>query len=1096
MALTKKSNYNTLAILLLLLSFQYINSQITLNNNVGTTLIKTDMYSCKEEETWGKVFKLSDFGITPNEQFVIKSGQIGIAQSDIGSELYFSVYVADERFPDIFNSYFEKPLLGSSGTVTTKAINGNPEIVQVDFYQPIIVPAGVEKILVLVGKTSNSINYLTAEVFVAGTIDDRGESWYKGCNENQLLVPTTDLNIPVPHANFYITVTGETLNPNSLDSVTRLSHNVCDDLVKTDMYGCYGQTFYWARDFYLKDFGISPNEEYTITSGQVAVNGADWGATVKFNIYKIDANFPASFSETDLIGSSQVIDLPPTLSRESQIKQIDFNTAVKVPAGVERILVEVEKGSNPLLGGGSTVAFVAGSLQDTGVSWFRGCSRSLNIGYNQYFSIDDDGILDANFYINVTGNVKNVSNNFEMNFSNICSEFLKEFSVDDASKVASITWNFGDIDSGVNNLSTDLSPFHDFSMDGKYTVTATVTGKNGTVEVLTEIIDIKEPPKAYGINNVSACESVAGSGISKSFDLSMVTEQVLGGQTDKEVTFIDGKGNKYTSLPNPFTNTVKNRETITVRVSQKNNLCCYSETTFDLIVNPIPNIAAISDLVVCDNDTDGFGQFNLKPIETLIIGSAVNKKVEFYHQNGQQITASLNAISNLVINQEMITVKVINTDSNCFTESTFNLIVSILPKANPLQEIIGCDDNNDGISEYFDTSNVASNVLENQTGMLLNYFDSNGNQLPNPLPNPYTNSIPNRETITVRVTNPQTNCYAETLVGLVTSIKPIINQPKTIYACNQGDGFSFFDTSDVENQIITNKSAYIISYKDENGNILPSPLPINYQNTIAWSQRINVRVENRSNPLCFSETSFQLIVNELPEINLNKEYNLCDLETSLKIATNLSFDTWEWKYEDNTIVSNSFEVNLERAGNYTLRVSKISNGLSCENSFSFTLVRSTLPKIVEVKIQDISQNNFIEITTSGDGDFEYSLDGINYQKNNTFNNLSGGIYEVQVRDKKGCGFDKKEIILIDYPKFFSPNDDGYNDYWHIQGIENFPESITYIYDRYGKFLKKLTSEDPGWDGTLNGEKVFSSDYWFTVEMGNGRNFKGHFSLKR
>jgi hypothetical protein len=40
------------------------------------------------------------------------------------------------------------------------------------------------------------------------------------------------------------------------------------------------------------------------------------------------------------------------------------------------------------------------------------------------------------------------------------------------------------------------------------------------------------------------------------------------------------------------------------------NLCCYSETTFDLIVNPLPKSSAVSDLVVCDNDT-GFGQFNL-----------------------------------------------------------------------------------------------------------------------------------------------------------------------------------------------------------------------------------------------------------------------------------------------------------------------------------------------------------------------------------------------------------------------------------------------------------------------------------------------------
>ena len=1096
MILTQKNTFKTVALFLLVLSFQYVNAQITLSNNIGSTLIKTDMYSCLEEETWGKVFKLSDFGITPNEQFVIKSGQIGIAQSDIGSQLFFSVYIVDERFPDIYNSYFEKPFLGSSGTVVTKAINANPEIMQVDFYQPVIVPAGVEKILVVVSKIPNFMNTSIAKVFVAGTIDDRGESWYKGCNENQLLVPTTDLNIPIPNANFYITVNGEAINPNSRNATTRLSNNVCDDLVKTDMYGCYGQTFYWARDFYLKDFGISPNEEYTITSGQVAVNGVDWGANVKFNIYKIDANFPASFSETDLIGSSQVIDLPPTLSRESQIKQIDFTTAVKVPAGVERILVEVEKGSNPALGGGSTIAFIAGSVQDTGVSWFKGCSRSPNIGYDQYFSTDDDGILDANYYINVTGNVKNVSNHFEMNFSNICSEFLKEFSIDDASKVASVVWNFDDPATGVNNTSTDLSPFHDFSIDGKYTVTAIVTGNDGTIETLSETIDAKEPPKAYGINNIYACEDGLTPGFSKSFDTSIVTQQVLGGQTDKVATFIDGKGNKFTSLPNPFTNSIKDKETITVRVSHKDNLCCYSETTFDLIVNPLPKSSAVSDLIVCDNDTDGFGQFNLNPLENLIIGSATDIKVEFYYENGQQIAAPLNAIPNLIINEEKIKVKVTNTNTNCYSESSFKLIVSALPKANPLQDIIGCDDSNDGISEYFDTSNVESNVLGNQTGMNVTYFDTDGNQLPSPLPNPFTNTVANLETLTVRVTNPQTKCYNETFLNLVTSNKPVINQPKTLYACDEGNGFSYFDTSAIESQLIANKTGYQISYKDQNGNTLPSPLPTNYQNTVAWSQTINVKVENQLNPLCFSETSFKLVVNKLPKINLEKEYFLCDLEPSLKITADLTFDSWEWTNEDNSVLSNSFEVNLIDAGMYTLRVTKMDNEISCENSFSFNLVRSTLPKINEVKIQDISDNNYIEIITSGDGDFEYSIDGFNFQTNNIFNNISGGVYEVQVRDKNGCGFDKREIVLIDYPKFFTPNNDGYNEYWHILGVEKFPNSVTTIFDRYGKFLKKLMYNDIGWDGTFNGEKMFSSDYWFTVELGNGRNFKGHFSLKR
>jgi hypothetical protein len=44
----------------------------------------------------------------------------------------------------------DKPLL-ELAAIATKTINGNPEIMELDFYQPIIVPAGIKKILVIVG---------------------------------------------------------------------------------------------------------------------------------------------------------------------------------------------------------------------------------------------------------------------------------------------------------------------------------------------------------------------------------------------------------------------------------------------------------------------------------------------------------------------------------------------------------------------------------------------------------------------------------------------------------------------------------------------------------------------------------------------------------------------------------------------------------------------------------------------------------------------------------------------------------------------------------------------------------------------------------
>lgn len=1084
-------------VLLIFLSFQYINAQLTLTNNVGATLVKTDMLSCDETEGWSRLFKLSDFGIKPNEQFIIKSGQIGISKSNIETELYITVASVDVDYPEFLTTPYHTKVLGTGSLGKTPIINGAPQIVQAEFDTPIVVPAGTDRILVSVSKYKDIYNSTFAEVLVAGTEVDKGESMYYGCSTQYTTVSTKNLAIPVPNANFFITLTGDAFDIKNSGSITRLSHNVCDDPFETGIHTCSGGGSYWARDFNLKDFRISNNEEFVITSGQVGLNGTSWGTEVTFYVYKIDNNFPASFSTADLIGSSQVQSVPYIGSdRSTRVIQVDFNTPIVVPAGVERILVEVYKGLVPNSLG---IAFISGSTQDNGVSWQRGCT---NVAGGPTFSSDEYvntvafGKPDANFYINVTGNVKNVSNHFEMNFSNICSEFLKEFSVDDQSKVASIAWDFGDPASGVNNTSTDLSPFHDFSTDGAYTVIAIVTAIDGTVETLTETIDVKEPPKAYGINNIYACESDAGTGISKSFDVSSITQQVLGGQTDKDVTFIDGKGNKYTSLPNPFTNTIKDRETITVRVSHKDNLCCYSETTFDLIVNPMPNLSAVSDLIVCDNDTDGFGQFNLKPLETLIIGASIDIKVEFYHQNGQKIVTSLNAITNLIAKEEIVKLKVINTNTNCYNESTFKLIVSALPIAYPLQELLGCDNNNDGISEYFDTSNIESTVLGNQTGMKVSYYNAIRNQLSSPLPNPYTNTTNSKETITVRVTNNLTNCYAETSLVLKTASQPQINKPANRYACDEGNGFASFDMSNIETEIIGNQLGLKIMYFDSNGNHLSSPLPTLFKNTQSKFQTIKVKVENEINSLCNAETSFDIIVNDLPSVKIDKTYILCDLETSLHVNVDNNLDDYSWKFQDGSIISSAYQADLVNAGNYVLTVSKFQNNISCENSFEFELIRSVLPTIAEIKYKELSENNFIEIIVTGDGNFEYSLDGINYQDSNYFYNIQGGNYIAFVRDKEGCGEDNKEVTIIDYPKFFTPNNDGYNDFWQIKGIRKYPNSKTSIFDRYGKLLIVLSSNDSGWNGFYNGKELSSDDYWFKTNLDDKAVLSGHFTLKR
>ena len=97
-------------------------------------------------------------------------------------------------------------------------------------------------------------------------------------------------------------------------------------------------------------------------------------------------------------------------------------------------------------------------------------------------------------------------------------------------------------------------------------------------------------------------------------------------------------------------------------------------------------------------------------------------------------------------------------------------------------------------------------------------------------------------------------------------------------------------------------------------------------------------------------------------------------------------------------------------------------------------------KIMPIISEDFSENNIIVILPDNNGNYEYNLDGNQWQQDNTFTNVSGGIHEIGIQDVRGCGVTNYTVYLIDYPRFFTPNGDGYNDYWNIEALSIQPES--------------------------------------------------------
>lgn len=300
------------------------------------------------------------------------------------------------------------------------------------------------------------------------------------------------------------------------------------------------------------------------------------------------------------------------------------------------------------------------------------------------------------------------------------------------------------------------------------------------------------------------------------------------------------------------------------------------------------------------------------------------------------------------------------------------------------------------------------------------------------------------------------------------------------------DGISSFNLDEIATEIFQNlPTNYQIHFFDNPNST--TPLPTNYINTTANLETIYVKISNIAE--CYPTYTIQLQVNSFSQDVSNVTLGLCDGNT-IQLNAGSGFSSYLWNTNET-----SQTINVNSPGVYTVT---LENSFNCVITRTFTVVGSEFATIDNINITDFSLSNSALIEVSGSGNYEYSLDGINYQDTNLFTNLEPGEYTVYVNDKNGCGLVFETFYILDYPKFFTPNGDGYNDVWQIKNLDKrgFENAKITIFDRYGSLIKQINNPNDYWDGTLRGNNLLSQDYWFALELPNGKTIRGHFSLIR
>ncbi len=407
-----------------------------------------------------------------------------------------------------------------------------------------------------------------------------------------------------------------------------------------------------------------------------------------------------------------------------------------------------------------------------------------------------------------------------------------------------------------------------------------------------------------------------------------------------------------------------------------------------------------------------------------------------------------------------------------------------------------CDDNGDGIT-VFDLTKV-ENIIKNNDATLspVVYYESltDAQGKINPVLNPatYTNK-PLIPILFARVTN-TFNCANYAQVSLVIANNSIATQ-NPVATCDGDatqDGLYQFDlNAQVTPQVLTGLPAgMIVEYYSIPADAVSqkNPVPNIFKNTTANQQIIYARIINGAD--CYGIVPITLVVNTFSPPNFQDETaSLClDSTTTLSVAAGFSSYLWNTGATTNSI-------NVAASGDYSVMVTD-TNG--CTKTKKFTVTSSDVATITGATVNDFAGNeNTVLIEYKGVGNYEFSLDGSYFQENPLFTGIAPGNYSAYARDKNGCGLSLPyTVYVLDYPRFFTPNGDGYNDVWKIKNLELFPKCVITIFNRYGKLLKELNAINPSWNGTYLENELAADDYWFHLNFGNGKIIKGHFSLKR